>query len=360
MKLLFTLLTLLSVLAHAEYEYSDSPEIEERKLYVSLEKLDREIFVHQVFDVEFKTLAIDEHFEDIVYHFKQLKNVKLLSKKPLRKKVGKYFYDSFSFVALKPDIAIRDISVQVRYSEFFSSKSLKIDDIELHAIPLRRSKNFSNIVAKTLILDNYKTTHYSPSSNITIFSAIGQNTDLSHFYIHGYEKQGIESLKNDINLSKVTYYIILDKTVDNFQFYYFNTKSKSYETILIPIIVEDDSVSTQSDIAPKENRHQIIKNIIAIVAISISLFLFIFRRRAIYLLIIIGASSYIVINIVPIESVCVEAKSPIHILPMQNSTIFETTQQKIYTPLLLEKNGFYKIKFEQKTGWIEHENICAH
>jgi len=358
MRFLLALVLLLPLFLLAD-EYSDTPDIEQKQLYITYEKIPEKIYLSQVFSITIKTLSTQEHFENIVYEFSNSSGVKLLSKIPNRKIVGRYYYDSFSFIASSHYIKLPEISAKIQYSTFHTSNKTTLASVDLLAIQLRDTKDFSHVIAKKLILHTYKTTKYSHSQNITLFSATATNSDLSTFKLNDILKQGFESLENDYNLSKMTYYAVIDADIENLKFTYFNSVSEKYETLLIPIIVEDDSVSTQSDLAPQENAHKMIKVAIAVTMLAILLILYVFRQRNIYLILILFSIIYIILNAMPIQQVCIQKGSYLHILPMQNSTLFDVTKERLSLEVLDTQENFTKVKIHEKIGWIENENICT-
>ena len=139
-------------------------------------------------------------------------------------------------------------------------------------------------------------------------------------------KQGVESLsKNNVINPKVTYFVVIRKELEKFSFSYFNLQMNKFTNITIPIVVDDDSVTTQTDLKPKDQSKEKLKVNIAIgVALSILVFT-IFRRRFIYLVLVIFPIAYIAYISIPAKDVCIKMGTNIHLLPVNNGTIFETT-----------------------------------
>jgi hypothetical protein len=157
----------------------------------------------------------------------------------------------------------------------------------------------------------------------------------------------------------MTYYAIINKSLEYFEFSYYNLSSNSFKNILIPILVTDDSVSTQSDIKPIENEHLIIKIAAVISVIMILLILFYYRRKFLYLFIIIFPLSYLIMIAIPSKIICLKPNSSIHLLPMKNSTIFDVTTFDENFKVLGTSSNFSKIEHNSKIGWIDNENICT-
>ena len=340
--------------------YSDTPEVHEKELYLSYESLPKKIYLSQQFDVTLKALSTQKHFLDIEYTFKDAKGLTLLNTKPKRKIVGRYYYDTFTFVAKKHYMKLPTFMASIRYSPYHISKPYRLDGLNLESIALRQNRDYAHVICESFFIKNYKTTRYSPSKIITIFSAQASECDLKNFKIDGISKQGFESLSSDANQSNMTYYVVLDDKIENFEFTYFDPGSERYEKVLIPIVIEDDSVSTQSDLAPQESNHKRIKIAIAATFMGLFILLFFLRGNKLYLLFALIALAIAIANSMAIETQCVKKGAHIHILPMQNSTLFDITQKEQTLEVLATRGDYTKIKLHNKTGWIDNADICNH
>ncbi len=154
---------------------------------------------------------------------------------------------------------------------------------------------------------------------------------------------------------------MINKDIENFSFSYFDLKKNKYSHLVIPIIVNDDSVTTQSDLKPKDQSRERLKMFIAAGVAFIGLIFILWRKKYIYLIFILIPLAYIVYIGMPSKELCIKTGSQIHLLPVQNGTIFETTQTTIY----LQKEGsvknFVKVKLQNdKIGWVKNEDICSY
>ena len=76
---------------------------------------------------------------------------------------------------------------------------------------------------------------------------------------------------------------------------------------------------------------------------------------------IIFPLAYIIYLLVPSHKICIKQGSQIHLLPVYNGTIFETTTSQY--SLMQEGNveEFVKVKLHnEKIGWVKNEDICSH
>ena len=174
-------------------------------------------------------------------------------------------------------------------------------------------------------------------------------------------KQGFESLNDAIESSRMTYYAVIDKNEENLHFSYFNIQKNDYITLNIPIIVEDDSVATQSDLKPKDDSKKQIKMLIAVGIILLGVVMLLWRQRIIYTLLIVLPGIYVVILMIPPKQVCIKEHSKIRILPLENGTVFEVLPHQLHLNKIGSTQGFVKVELpNKKIGWVKNEDLCAH
>jgi hypothetical protein len=339
-------------------------------IYLSYDEIPQRVVKGEIFKVTIKALSTIKVFEGIDYSFSNQINIDILNKVPYREVRGKYFYETFYFSANASRARLPDIEASLltledtlvldsNTSNTYPTSRLK--GVDLNVITLNPKKDFSNIIANNFELQEFKTTSYDNKHNIVVFVATAKNTNIEDIHFSKVFKQGIESSTNSYMDSKITYYVVIDKKIENFSFTYFNLLKNRYQKLNIPIVVDDDSVVAQSDLKPKDQSKQQLKINIAS-GIALVGFLFVlWRKKYIYLLLILIPLAYVIYLSVPEKEICIQAGSDIHLLPVENGTIFETTQTK----LTLQKEGsvkhFTKVKLKnEKIGWVKNEDICSH
>jgi hypothetical protein len=362
MRLLFFLFLFIgSLWAEAEI-YSDTPdEVEQTVLYLSYDEFPTHLFRGQVFSIRLKTLSTISTSGNISYHFDNSSGVTLLTTEPIRKIEEPYYYDTFYFRVDSRNIRTPDITAVIKYSEFYEAYPTTIDGKQLEAVTLNPDRKYANIIADNFYITQVKTTRYDKNSNIAVFMASAEHCNLETFNLEDAIKQGFESLDNNYDTSTMTYYAIIPTTLKTLKFSYFNLGKKRFTDIVIPIVLDDDSVSTQSDLKPTEYKHTMLKIAGAGAVAFVGLLLLLFKRRFTYLMLIIIPGLYIAYVNAPVESTCVKKGSHIYLLPIKRGTIFETlSEQKIFEVQGSIK-GYKKIKLDDnKIGWIKNEDICAY
>jgi hypothetical protein len=194
-----------------------------------------------------------------------------------------------------------------------------------------------------------------------VFVATATNCDISALKLNNVYKQGTESITESHLDSKIIYYAIIDKKIENLSFSYFSLVKNKFVSIDIPIVVNDDSVTTQSDLKPKDQSNEIIKMSVAAVIAFLALIMILWKKSYIYLIFIIIPLAYIIYVGVPSKEICIKAGTQIHLLPVTNGTIFETTSKEYRLQKEDEVKGWIKVQLEnQKIGWVKDEDICSH
>jgi hypothetical protein len=344
--LLFSLLLLSSLFAN-------------KVIYLSYEKVPSRIIKGEIFPITIKALSTVREFSDIKYDFSNSTGLALLNPTPIRETRGKYFYETFNFLSTGNIAKLPDIEASLVASKEYDTTTLKGE--KLNIISLNPRKNFSNIIANNFELVNYKTTSYDKEHNIIIFVASASNSNIKAMRFQNVYKQGSESMTESYRDSRITYFVVVDKKLENFSFSYFNLEKNNFSLVNIPIIVVEDSVTTQSDLKPKDQSKERLK---ITIAGGIAIFTFIFiliRKKYIYLFFMLIPVSYMAYIAIPDRIVCIKEGTEIRLLPVENGTIFETTSEVLH----LHKEGsalnFTKVKLQnEKIGWIKNEDICSY
>ncbi|MGE4420366.1 MAG: hypothetical protein AB7D38_11135 [Sulfurimonas sp.] len=339
-----------------EEEIQNLPKV----LYLSYEKIPSRVLKGEIFTVTIKTLSTVKEFMDIVYTISNSEGLKLLSDFPSRETDSKYYYETFHFLATSNTIRLPDFTATLLGLTNEVYRTTTLLGQTLNVISLNPKKDFSNIVANSFEILEYKTTSYDSMHNIVVFVATAKNCDISALNLNGAYKQGIESITESYFDSKITYYAIIDKKMENLSFSYFNLEKNRFIPIYIPIVVDDDSVTTQSDLKPKDQSHEILKMAIAAAIAVVALFGVFLRKKYIYLVFVVLPLTYIIYVGVPSKEVCIKEGSGIHLLPLANGTVFEITPSRYYLQKEDEVKGWVKVQLKnEKIGWVKNEDICS-
>ncbi len=352
-------------------------------IYLSYDEVPQRVVKGEIFSITIKALSTIRDFQNIEYAFTNHNGLEVLNTIPYREEKGKYYYETFYFSTTGSQAKLPDIEATLITADDYSPLDENLTEVididifdfnetqtyydttvlvgtKLNVVTLNPKKNFSNIIANSFELVEYKTTNYDNNHNIIVFVATAQNCNIDEISFNGVYKQGIESVTSSYFDSRITYYVVIREDIENFTFSYFDLTKNRFIRINIPIIVDDDSVTTQSDIKPKDQSHEILKMKIAAGVALVGFVFILWRRKYIYLILILIPLIYIVYLSIPEKEICIKSGSQIHLLPVDNGTIFETTTSKLY----LQKEGstktFVKVKLQnEKIGWVKNEDICS-
>ncbi len=328
-------------------------------IYLSYENVPQRVIKGEIFPITLKALSTVRDFEDIHYEFSNLSGLEILNDTPDRVKKGKYFYDTFYLLSTQRWAQLPDVNATLIASQEYNSSYIL--GKKLNVVTLNPKKNFSKVIANNFELIEYKTTVFDNKHNIIVLVASAQNSDIQAMNFENVFKQGIESVYESYLDSKITYFLVIDKKIENFSFSYFNLLKNKYVNIIIPIIVEDDSVTTQSDLKPKDQSKERLKMQIAGVVAFIAFIFILWRRKYVYLILLMIPLIYIAYIAIPEQEICIKQGAQIRLLPVNNGTIFETTPTRYKLLKEGSVDGFAKVKLKnEKIGWVKNEDICTY
>lgn len=342
-----------------ETEETEEEEIQAKLLYQSYYELPKKLFKGQVFTLTIKALSAKKGYERLDYNFSNGSGLTLLSDEKERKINSPYFYDTFYFQVTGNRVRIPDVKTSLIFKDESGSLNETLRGERISTVRLNPEKDFSQVLAENFNILEYKTSQYDNQHNIVVFSAEAKMANLNDFSLQAADKEGIDAYEQELPYSKFTYYAVVSKQLNELKFTYFNLNTRRFQDVVIPIIVINDRVSTQTDLAPTQNTHVFAKIIAAGLVSAVGIVLFIYRRKKLYLLIVILPLFFIAKLSVPIKHVCVKEDSNIYLLPMKNGTIFEKVPFRFTTESLGEAENFTKIRMQNnQIGWVQDENLC--
>ena len=311
------------------------------------------VFNGEYFSVTIKTLATTGNHKKLKYTFKGGRGVKLQNHYPSRKYKKSYVLDTFYFLATSSTIVLPNFTASIG-SEKSTLKGEKIEGVTLNP-----DKKFAGILTDSFKVTAIDAKKYDKKHNIITFEADAQHCNIKAFKLHGANEQGFESVKTGVSKSSMTYYAVIPKKYDKLEFTYFDLKKERYMKVKIPVEVVDDSVSTQSDLKPTENKTYLIKIAIAAVVIVIAIILLIVYQKWWIILFVIAPGIYIALQATPAEHICVSANAPLYLLPIENATVFDVLTAQGDFEVKNSVKGYKQITHNKKIGWVSEDNICS-
>jgi hypothetical protein len=330
-------------------------QAKQKVIYLSYsDDLPERVFNGEFFPVTIKTLSTIGQHHNLKYSFKGGRGARLQNKVPDREDKGTYVLDTFYFLATSSTIVLPEITASI------GSERSSLGGESIEGVSLNPDSKFANILADSFQITAVDAKKYDNKHNILTFDAKAEHCNINAFKLHGVEDQGFESVNDGIETASMTYYAVLPKKYEKLEFTYFDLEKERYMKVHIPIEVIDDSVSTQSDLKPTENKNYIIKMAIAAVIIVIALVLLLVYRKWWIALFIIVPGAYIALQAAPAENICVNADAPVYLLPIENATVFDIVSSQGNFEVKHSVKGYKQITYNKKIGWISEDDICPH
>ena len=331
-----------------------------KSLYLSYNKIPTNVYKGQKFEVVVKALITTNDFDGLSSTFSNSSNITILNPKNSWKKVAEDTYEnSYYFKVKNPNFKFPDINVKLMSGTYL------VDSSDLEAPVFKYSdigkgdEKFSGVIAEDFILKTYKTKQYNNKEALTIIDVDAINSNLEDFKLKDIEEQGISSLKEIDDKQNLVYYFVAPIHKKKIVITYYNTKTKSMKDVTIPILLQNELVSTQTDLNPNDSSFEQYKKVAAVFFFILFLGLFIWKRRKIFLIISIIFLIISIIYLLPNEKAIVKKDTNVYILPTRNSTIFFKSANSQNVEILDRKNGFIKVLGidNEFIGWIKEESL---
>ena len=331
-----------------------------KNLYLSYNKIPTNLYKNQKFEVTIKALITTNDFDSLSTSFLNSSNITVLNPKNPWKKVSNDTYENSYYFKVKngnfrfPDISVRlmNETSAVDISEL-SAPTIKFSDIG------KGDERFSSVIADDIILKAYKTKQYNNQEALTIIDIDAINSNLEDFKLKDIAEQGVSNLKEYNEKQNLVYYFVTPIYKKKMVITYYNTKTRSFKDVTIPLILQNELVSTQTDLNPNDSSFEKYKKVAAVFFFVMFLLLFIWKRKKIFLIFTLIFFVISLIYFLPNSSVIAKKDSFVYILPTKNSTIFFKLENDQKVEILEKKNGFIKVLGNESNfiGWIKEESF---
>jgi hypothetical protein len=333
----FVLLFTTSLSAQIEYKYSYVP---------------KKVYEHQLFPVTIIGIG-DTGIEHPSFKFNTGNGAQPLFDKPLVIRNGNDSFYTFYFQAKESDIRIPALAISTSENEStFLSRNIFIKK-------LKPREDFCQVLAADLKIKNSQVSNYDEQNHIVTLSIEAYEANIEDMKIEGVVESGVENVQRKFSKVSAEFYVVVPVSTKQLKFTYFNTIKKQYVFKEVAVVVEDASVTTQSDLNPKEDSFEKLKKYGLITLSVFFLLMFLFRRDFFYL--VFGVISFITLLTlyIPHKKICVQQGAPLYILPTATSTTSTKIDEKLDTLLLGERAGYKKVEYKEGIiGWIKNEDLC--
>lgn len=333
---------------------SSTISIKEKSIFLSYEKIPKKIYVGEVFEIKVKAIISNADFEEITSEFTNQDNINIINSDAKWQWFSdNIFYNTFYMKVNNTTSKLPDIKLNI-YLDNSIIDTASLEAAKPNIIKLNGTNEFSNVIAKSLKIKKYKTSQFDDKSLIIVLEIEAEQSNLSNFSLKNVIRDGIDSSIDNLPFHKIFYYAIIPSYQKKFEFTYFNSINNKFEKFSLPIVIADDTISTQIDLNPAQSSLQIYKDGAYAVIALILILLFIRRRKITYVVFLVLLIALFVYDKNPLNSMKIEKNTHIKILPTEKSTVFYTTNRTLYAQVLDKKNKYTKILLPNgKIGWID-------
>ncbi|TLE17267.1 SH3 domain-containing protein [Helicobacter apodemus] len=313
------------------------------------------LYVHQIIPITLKLLVLSQYSTIETKFILDNASVEVLNpKETWTLNQDSSLSNTFYFKINQPNFTIPKVEVMVNTIEGEFQEST--DFITGRAIKLERKGGYSQVLAKDLKILDSKITNYDSGHNLVVLQLQSNLGNLFDFYLQSYQ-QGIESKSGDYKEAVAFYYAIVPKSLGVISFEYFNTEKSQYIELQVDNIPQDERVSTQSDIKPKNNIQFYQVSLIVFLAL-IFFGLYFYKRKWIFMLLGILLLVLLFFLLSVRTSAVLKVNTAIHIQPTFNSTIILITQEPMKVEVLSDVRDYYKVMLEdERIGWVRKNDI---
>ncbi len=267
--------------------------------------------------------------------------------------------DNIDMNITKPNPYIYDLNVTFEDNNSSHEIMLYGEDINqtinfnkiIKTIPIPKIKNFCGVVADNLNVTNPISTKYDDKQTLLSFTIQCQKRcNLKDFNLSNKNKLTLDSL------NEASYYIILPRTQKNLIFYYLNTKNGNLQKIKIPIILKENTISTQTNINPNSTDFFTPLNILYLILIAIGLIIFLIYQKIWLLIIPLIFTIPLILPFLPKGEIYLKKGDKVKILPTYNSTVIYVVKRPQKVKILKKSRNFVEIKIDKKIGWVNENN----
>lgn len=336
-------------------------DIKSKELYLSYKSYPKRVFTGQKFDIKLEAIILKNKldYDSIVTTFTSENNIGILTQdiKWLQSKDGKYL-TTITYKAYDTQFNLPTITIAlVKDDNIIDFISIKSPAIKYEKIAINQ-KTFSNIIASDLEIHTVKTKQYTNNILHTTLYMEALNSNLEDIKIDNFSQQGIKSLTQNKQKQKIHYYLMIPSHTKQISFTYYNTKLKDFVMMNIPIIMDEELVSTQTELNPYNSSILIYKQTISVVLLLFFILLYIFTKKDRWLIFVTIFILILTYLFIPNKKILLKKDIKVYILPTKSSTIYEVLNSKKLVEIINKKDGFIKVLFQNENiGWVKKNDI---
>ncbi|MEA3383108.1 MAG: hypothetical protein U9Q20_00335 [Campylobacterota bacterium] len=356
MKYLFKIFLLLS----STLSFSED-SVEAKGIYLSYTDYPKRVFTNQRFNLTLKAVVLKQknQYDKIITTFIDERNLKINKDLIWNQEKDNIFTTNIPIKIFDEKFTLPLVTVAlIKDEEILDYLSINPPKITFEKIAINQEL-FSNVIAESLQINSIKTKQYTNNKLLTTINIEAKNSNLEDFRLESYEDQGLKDIEDEYQKQSIYYYLIIPSHKKEIKFTYYNTLVKDFKTITLNITLDEDLVSTQTELNPYNSSISIYKKSLLIFILIVFIVIYYFNQKNRYLIIMVVLISFIAYYFIPNKKIILDKEQTIYILPSKNSTIFKVMQRKELVEVINENKDFKKVLFQNKTiGWIKtNDNI---
>jgi hypothetical protein len=311
----------------------------------------KKVYENQIFPVTVLEIGSDSQTPHFI--FDHSANEKPLFAEPLVVKNGNDSFYTFYFKAETRDLRLPALTIEDR------NRTIDLGAHDIPVIKLKPRKDFCGVLSADMKIKTSQASTYDEHNNLLTLSIEAFEANLENMHLQHVIEDGVENIKRKYSKARAEYYAVIPSDQKSIKFTYFNTIKEQYVYLQAPITIIDYSVSTQSELNPKDDSFNKLKKTFFASVAFLFLLLFLWKRDFFYL--VIAAVSVITLFsfYIPKKKICVDQGAALYILPTFTSNISTKIDSRIDTALLGKRAEFNKIEYKNgMIGWIKDEDLC--
>ena len=147
------------------------------------------------------------------------------------------------------DVTIPPLKIKVVSADY--EEELIAPGATLRAVELTSNANYISVIADSFEVVDYRAKEYDENNNIVIFQFESIGAVLNTMKIAQYPMQGLEDSKVVDGVTYGIYYVVLDKSIRQLSFDYFNITQHQFVNINLPINILQNTIEEGGDIKPR-------------------------------------------------------------------------------------------------------------
>jgi hypothetical protein len=332
-----------------------------KNLYLNYKQYPKRVFTYQNFSITFNAIILSEQnkYDNIVTTFTHEDNIEVVSKNiKWEKYEANKYRTKITYKVQDKDFILPRITIAlVKNSEVIDYISIKSPAIKFSKIAINQ-KLFSNIIASELNVATAKTKQFTNDILHSTLHIEAKDSNLENFILHGYKEQNIVSLDNNKNEQSLYYSIMIPIYTKQINFTYYNTSENRFIKLQIPMMLDTELVSTQTELNPYNSSILVYKQILSGSLLCFFIILYLFSKKPVYLFFITIILMILTYLFIPNQKLILNKDTKVYILPTSKSTVYKILESKKIAQVINDKGDYVKVLFDNDNiGWVEKHDI---